>query len=635
MRKLAILVAFLLCITPAFAYEEFNSNPHFSSLTGYVIGDYGTTEYSCWLFFTCLSSETIFNSTWSNSSLGGNSAGKIILTNNNFTGYNSYLEVAPLTTDNFYHSNNISENEDVKNSEGLLHVPKDYQPVVTIRLRINDTTGLTTANLYVAGTYSHLYNILPNITNNSVRNLTFVLPSALANSTYKAYLVLIWSPLAGNTTVEIGEFNFYTLDINEPRDSWTSNVTYEKIRYCGDNSVHERNFSYGNGTQFVFARTADNLPCAALKIGNVTIARTPSCSYDPVVSYSACQSNLSNAEMIIMRDGYYIYQGSGVPTEFYMEKLSLLSSKITVFRPAFGSNNVGIAFNGVELTWLNTSKMVNNESGSSTNISSVIRRTISLLPYLNSSTPAGTGWTLCQSAQAKSNCFPFQNFFDFNGINCLANFGLTCDAATNYQYYINPDCSIAANSTTYCGEWGCNANYSACDFGNIGSFCLADNISYTTTDINGTFSYHSCYPDFCFQANATGISCLDQAAYDAAQADANTTSSLNPLINPVNYFASYIGAAFGLGGVENLMFSQPLFAILCSLAASIGAMFWAMKINPEIHGEKILTIMFVGLLFVFSIAMQNIILWGLTALMAVIAAAMLSGALGNIFGGGK
>jgi hypothetical protein len=116
-----------------------------------------------------------------------------------------------------------------------------------------------------------------------------------------------------------------------------------------------------------------------------------------------------------------------------------------------------------------------------------------------------------------------------------------------------------------------------------------------------------------------------------ANGTANETQppSVESKDNYLNYVASTVGSIAGLGGVKNLLYSQPFLALIIALSLTIA--FAIMARNTS----KWLGLIFIGILFIFTVAFHdNLLMWTMTVLIGILDAGIVTGYFSKIFGGG-
>jgi hypothetical protein len=186
------------------------------------------------------------------------------------------------------------------------------------------------------------------------------------------------------------------------------------------------------------------------------------------------------------------------------------------------------------------------------------------------------------------------------------NVGWYCSDITNSEGYILSNGTEI--NTLYCGDVGCNAEHTHCNFGFIGTYC-EDSTHWIFSDINGVQNTGSCTA-LCVNIT-NGIKCLDNAniTYECINDNGelvNCTSietsleSTNIFINPANSLASMIGGAFG---ITDMGLSKNIASIIFSLISSlsIGVL---LGHYGKIKGSGLMSIFFITnimMLIVFTI----------------------------------
>lgn len=642
--SLISLVFFLFLISGARAYTNYNSNGELSdnyngfSIIDHSIMTYVGVEYTGECY-------TLEHSTNYYSGGGGNYSGYLQLTPQgpnalypcNFTDYSinsTDIYITALSDGSSYID---SENGpcDLGNcSAARMLLPKDHEGLVALRMLFNETTG---ANIDYSNTYLYWFDSLG--ANNRSYFSSFANNTWLYNSLYiqsdksrdryiTVYLKISFNAPSTAPKILIDKFKVYTYDIVEMRDSFFTSYDDELLRYCGgDNSSFrvpfyptynqgfiKRNASLNLGL-FIANSTEDpRIACCVFQSGNITIARK--CTRDT--------QNDTYYNNLIMRD-LVLVSGNGLTYSDSMLIKAISTTGIKYDFYTYGSlcqnGTVKILFNGVgNLSWTvytDTPRFCGAD---------YVDRELSFSGLNLSGTKfrnkyGGTG--------DNPAWIPF---FIFN--SAVDNAGQYCDPVINEQYYILPNGSIQIGSNTSCGSWGCNAANTACDFGSIGQFCSADNVSYTTVSVDGSISYNACYPENCYQLTASDVCYTDLcivngtntivcAATEEAALEARTGAIS---AGSVNYWALTVA---GYLGVTDITTSIAIFSIVISLAVGFFALFLARKNQ---HGPMVFVLATVGVLFICTIAFQNIWLVGILVILAVISAAILSKGLGKTLG---
>jgi hypothetical protein len=576
-----------LSISNVYAYENYNSNPLISATnltSGFWVFDAGVDTDACvwynpltWIYcFTGYNATTpCFNVSVGNGFMNFDNIGC-----NGDIAFNHLLVFPTKNYDYIYASDLINlniTNLDVLNDALILPANKQIIIAFSYKVNSNFTASADASNTFYGyeldGLGQHTTPL--NLTANIWYNYTMFIDAVPFTRIGYIFAQFKNAYIDIDANISISKFKVYTIDINEPRDSWNSNLTLEKINYCGAGSYLDRNYTSVN-TSILLARTAELVPCVVMKLGNITIARTSNCTYGsstPTVC-NALSADLALVEEIILRDGYYFYSGNVNNYQVYFEKLSLLSAKITTIQ-AGGGGSMKIAYDGDGAFF-----QFSNLTGA---YPKAIRQEIDTTALLNDSTPSASNWRY-----TAGSVHSFHPFFSFNGITCVDIAGLYCDYTTNYQYYRNPDCTINPTSYAYCGEWGCNANLTGCDYGFIGTYCL-NNYSYVSVDINGTTIYNSCYPDYCFNLTNSDIGCYaSEEEFIASTATATDSMALT------------IGGLFSL---IDLPTSKALSSLLFSVIGGVGvALLLSKKSKYGDFAVKAFEITAFSLIFMFTLA---------------------------------
>lgn len=360
-----------------------------------------------------------------------------------------------------------------KNQEGILvfnYLWNDSGIITTPTpsLRIDDITG-TIATIYLNTTPSIWYNVsyILNATSND-RNLRIRLDWYWVNTT------------AGN--LQIDKFKFYTYDIQEARTMWSSDINYERVKYCGEYSSNytgtATNYWFNNitrGLSYLLAYGEDNYHCHVFGLGNTTIARR--------------LINFDNTVLYVYRDPFYLlvdYFNDYV----LLTRLSLTTAQVTVFKNQTSIYTPVFIYDGTPPTQINIS---NSTNGLVNSLSGYIRQTVNILPFSNYSTPSGSNWlyheNIYNPGMHSSGYYPF---FISPVISCTPQ--SICDSATNFQYYQTSTCEYT--NEEWCGECGCKSDLTGCNFPEkTGAWCDDYNLTLSCTHTNNIQPCYDVYTE--------------------------------------------------------------------------------------------------------------------------------------------
>jgi len=125
----------------------------------------------------------------------------------------------------------------------------------------------------------------------------------------------------------------------------------------------------------------------------------------------------------------------------------------------------------------------------------------------------------------------------------------------------------------------------------------------------------------------TAIQCYD------SNCNAIPCPSPEVLTNPFGYGALLFGSLFGMGDVANLQTDVAMFAIFLSLILSIATAIGISYKKSE-FAEKAFGYSFLGWFSLFTIGLNNLLLWAVFAVMVIISAGIMSGYFKKVIGGG-
>jgi hypothetical protein len=545
MKKIAILLfSFLFLIvfsSHAYAYQIFNQNPTFTTNNnGYYIADVFTNS-SCFLWWCSNNSYSCFDVQ--------NISGSLKLSNSSRCDYSQTFNSASLTikmlSDNSYYKMNdgnylyMESQPNAKwcdqpetspfgvNPPGYNYtppvcggydyilLPKNKEGIVVLNYTITDNSyldgqytvlevwenGITQLNstlIWYGGTNQKTLFIPPS---NHDRNITVF-------ASWKWYLTpSYYVPV---TNITINKFQFYTLDTNEIRTDWTNNHTSELERYCGAGAIigefKNINGDMGNtyiisenSTSFVFGDDVNNVKCGFVRLDELIIARHWN-FYNPIDSTASNQYNFYTNNL------FFIYTETQSANRFVGFFESFLRTQIKM------TNLYNVNTTPSDLDYINyddifVSKI--NLRSLRDNYSTAFRQTIDLINNPNisisNSNPSGNKFRFYAEGpigiKTYSLYYPF-----FSSLIQVDNLGWHCSDITNSEGYILSNGTEI--NTLYCGDYGCNAEHTHCNFGFIGTYC-SDNTHWAYSDITGIQDTGSCSA-LC--VNKTyGIDCLDNA----------------------------------------------------------------------------------------------------------------------------
>lgn len=598
---------FLLLPTSTYAYETFNQNAFYDSD---ILGSYHTYNNN-------------LNAYW-NATCNGKT-GCLILANNgtdtinrifitNTTGTASYF-TSDWTNITYFLYNVIGSNE-------FINVPKGKVGIIALRYYWNDTPSTNTLPQMIFQNFNT--GVISGMTLSTTPNVWHTATFALNASTdvsFTPYGILLFYELADTPEhLAIDKFQFYTLDVNEIRTDFTSNKTYELIKYCGVNSsVRSDNTYWGawyggtctgqeycgffNDTAFLFGIDDNGIDCGFVKTGNKIFARRWSYAVQPLNTLMSYNTN-----NLFFEANYY----SNIFISFY-ETLIRTQTKMNVIY--LGNTSPGgciacddsqIRYNDVLATNISVYSF---ELNYSTALSQTINLTGNPSVFITNQNPSGTGFRYC-TYNACSPLIPF-----FSTFFSADNTGWYCSDVTNQEGYILPNGTEI--NTLYCGDVGCNAEHTHCNFGFIGTYC-SDNTHWIYSDVSGAqntgFCSYRC-------VNITnGIQCLDNAnvsqecignngqLIDCNTLNQNNTQTvINNCLASGNYYCSTALSLTSFIGVTDKGLSESFLSLIVSFIISVSVLYLGRKSKAGMEG--FLVSMFAFLTGFTLIGLFNPIAW--------------------------
>lgn len=576
-----------------------------NNINGYLIEDTYSEDYTCWWFFTCTNTTEAWVSDWQNSTLGSYTDGKLFLTaNESVDETNKTLRIVPLISNTFVHTSNQTLAEETENNSAWFVVPANKEMIISLRYRFNENTDLIINQDYspVILVYSrtneeeepylyYTYDLTSDVGSNVIENVSFTLPPIIDQMEYKFILSFAWFNGQNTTTFEIDRFKIYTLYDDKATEYWSSDLNVVRETYCGEDSKFSVVSNYANnpfananyynsttGVGWIHAETLDDgYKCNIYKVGDRTIARgtdTYSGMYKVYLHYYSvyhCVYSFNDWNLYELYEyadfnALVSMQNSLYAGHHAIGQISLIN-KFSLLQTSFKNlENNTYAYSGYVLggnNYTNITALTNSSLNPTTyylfNSSNdkayqgdyTLQTTLNLLSYANTSTPAGEFISFSnynfRNADGIAGCSDSSYMFNvqtdyipfFNKITypCIPAF--VCDSDTNFQYYQDINCGY--NNPVWCGEWGCNAEETFCDFGVIGSVCLEDGYSYKTITENGTISYGNCYPDLCYQLTNSTIGCFSEEEYEEYLAENQPVQAFGFSI------AEFLGIEMGFG----------------------------------------------------------------------------------------
>lgn len=637
-----------LSIMPVSAYEVYNENPSFSNSTmSYIIADYGINEtYSTPEFFECYESswETTYESDFENST------GVLLLQNDNCLGLSidqSSVLITPLDATSYYFKSGnytaiegVFEVIDALYEEGLIAVnnyiytiPANKEEIIYLRSSVNDTTNIRVDYTQIYYTIDDVqYTEQINIEQGNFTDTFVIIEPESYSRTLEVYAGFFYTSPADYSQIAIDTFKIYTFDTAEPRTYWSSNQTYEQIRYCGDNGVGydggEVLFeSFANGTMaFHICTDQDgNLSAGVFKLGDTTISRR-------LIN----EEELYGAEydLFEFRDMYFFNVLVSTPTFYEFDALitglSTTEMELTVFNAQHIHNdtepNAYIFYDAVPKPyglWMNGTEFAS--TGIIIDYNQSIRATVDMTSYLNS-TAIGSYWAVC-GRSAGTQCGSSSSYHEFFGSLETANLctpSIVCDQPSNSQYLVTANCSIA--QTISCENWGCNDDLDGCDYGFIGSYCF-NNYSLVTTDTTGASELSYCNitaSEQCYNVSSRLGVCLTEEGY----INYNATNS-NLWTNPSETTAYILGALFDVHDYDSVM---NIFGWLLVLIVSAGVTIFYAKESKDGNPTMIFMIVMAVMLVFVSFVLGWIDPW-IVILLVILVSLLVAKQMG-LFGGG-
>lgn len=644
------------------AYQNFNQNPSFiSNNNGYYIAD-SFTNSSC--FFSWCT-----NNTYSCFDVQ-NTSGSLILSNSSRCDFSHNFNSASVTikmlSDNsFYKMNNgdyvymlskpnskwcdqpetspfginlpgFNFTPPVCSGWDYMVLPKNKEGIIVLNYTLAD-------NSYLDGSYTVLEAWENGITKlnstliwnggNNVKKL--FIPPATYDRNITIFASWKWYTDSGAivipvTNITINKFQFYTLDINEIRNDFTNNATYEIQRYCGDNANYtiisgETHYAFYNDTSYDFGHDENNITCGLVRLGDLILARHWN-------SFSSVVCGSSNY-YYWARDLFFVHDNSHYAWTGLFESFLRNQVKVTTIYNTTTYNELhAFIYNDIYGTTLDIGSFRENYS-------TAFRQIINLTnnPNINITNQNPSGTFFKHFSDGDGDCtgyiFPF-----FTSNIQIDNQGWTCsDIANSEQYVLYNGSTI---NVKYCGDVGCNLQHTHCNFHYVGTYC-ENNYDWIYSDALGIIDSGSCSPNLCInQTNGIGcyknitneyIQCLDNnGVVTDCPSVINPENSKDLFVNPLNYLAVVIGSL--AGQQNNLPLSQVMFSFLISL---IVAGIISVIGRKSRHIEKIFGISFIGMVIFFTFAFfGNIYLIAIDIVFIIMSAGILSGIFNKWFGGG-
>jgi hypothetical protein len=456
-------------------------------------------------------------------------------------------------------------------------LPKNKEGIVVLDYSLTDNTYLDPSYTVLEAWDNGITQLNSTIITSGSATKTLFIPPSNHDRNITVFASWKWyTPIAIQipvTNITINKFEFYTMDTNTIDNSWVANHTYELENYCGVGSTIVREQTADNNgytsniTDFIFGDDINGLQCGLVKLDNLIIAR--------------------HWTGVGFTHNYYYYTPNlfffGSPTtNGFFEEFLRTRVKFTWFNnytwdDVFYSNYLYDNIN------INVSERSLQE-----NYSNALRQTISLInnPSIQITTQTPTGNNFKYSTIGRtSEDSPYHPFFS-SSIS-IDNAGWYCSDISNQEGY------ILGNGTEiniqYCGDYGCNADHTHCNFGFIGSYCDSDT-SWIHSTISGIDNSGTCYRcvnktlgniDCQYYANGTIThQCIDSSGNIAdCSSVVNSTQSINPYVNPANYVASLIG---GLFGITDINIAETISSIIFSLLG--GILMIALLSYTKVHG---------------------------------------------------
>jgi hypothetical protein len=666
---------FIFLSTGVNAYEIFNTNPYFTSNNnGYYIADSFSNE-TCFFWWCSNNTYSCFDVQ--------NITGKLVLSNSsrcNFTNdYNfAGITIKMLSDNSFYKMNNgdyiymlskpnskwcdqpevspfginppnYNYTPPVCSGYDYMVLPKNKQGIIALNYSIYDNYNLdnqyTLLEVWENGvtllnsTFIGSANLTPELK-------TLIIQPASYDRNITVFASWKWyTPIATQipvTNITINKFQFYTLDISETRTDYTNNDTYELERYCGVNTSiltpavpGENKSSFYNNTSFSFRRDANNLICGYVRLNDLIISRNWN-YYNPDYTIYGLLNFFWSRDSFLIND-VSCFQA-------FFEQFLRTQAKITVLHSNGTCLGEGNQFNKMVFQYNDVYSTEVNAYSFKYNYSEAFRETVSLINNSNISisnqNPSGNAFKYFTNVEVEYNWTRNSSYIPFFTSNIqVENTGWYCSNILNMEYFITFNGSII--NEQYCGDVGCNADHTHCNFHYVGIYCEND-YDWIYSDVFGVIDSGSC-PNNTICINQTnGIGCFNNATQTYIQcldingvitdcvSVENPETSKSIFVNPLNFLAINIGSL--AGQQNNLPLSQVMFSFLVALIISITAMIIGRKSR---HIEKVLGLSFVGSIIFFTFAFfGNIYLIAITIIFIIMSAGILSGIFNKWFGGG-
>jgi hypothetical protein len=614
MRKIQLVLPFFLLFFFLFAmnaraYQIFNSNPNFETNTNsFVIAEQGSNGVNCLTPVYDNDTQTL-----------------VITSNGDCNSEDLDSEILYISPTNLnlplQYGTNAQENNSIYHDYFTL--PKNKEGIVSLKVNIFQTNGtynfssfngdsfLLVQHSGTIGNYSfsETYNITSLIAGNGWNNITLIVPSDSIDRNISIYAFLHFgsTPPSNflpneNFTVTLKQFQFYTLDVNELRTDWTNNFTYESLRYCGSGATlrtddpGDSNYSnsFANDSYW-FGTDVNGIDCGYVQLGNLIIAR------------HWAYSTQANQWEYYTSNLFFVQQYADYVTMF-VESFLRTQIKFTLLQNTMPSINASYIF--YDDMAGNFIKMEDLRY----NYTNAFRQTISLIDnadkvkfYNNISNPilpnpnqnpSGNNFRFWFNSYSGSYS-PWHPFFTSN--LQVDNMGWYCSDITNSEGY------ILGNGTEiksqYCGDFGCNAQHTHCDFGFIGIYC-SDSTHWAYSDVYGVQDAGTCTAlcknvtggIICSHLNNTH-ECINN---NGEVVDCNVLVPLPTIAtNPLGTLALIIGGLFGITDLATSEFiSSIIFSLIFALILPTAIIIYLSK-KLEAGTEKIFAISWIAWLIVF------------------------------------
>lgn len=680
MRKSVFLTAtlmagLLMLSTGSLAYQIFNHNPSFINSNGYYIAD-SFTNSSCFLWWCTNNTYSCFDNQ--------NATGKLLLSNSSRCDFNGNFNSASVTikmlsNGGYYKMSNgdyqylvsrpnsewcdqpekspfgiqpvgVNLTPPVCSGWDYMVLPKNKEGIVVLDYSLTDNTYLDPSYTVLEVWENGDTQLNSTIITSGATTKTLFIPASNHDRNITVFASWKWyTPIPIKipvTNITINKFEFYTMDTTEIRTDWTNNNTFEMQKYCGDDFTLVPTFvefhdSFVNtSTAYGFGYDDNGLMCGYVKLGTLILARQYNWQFlNPAVcsfNYFEMTPNLFFAYLLDSADSNRLFVG-------FFESLTRTQAKLTVLF----SNYTGDTKNSFKFDDLNSTTVYGLEN----NYQNAFRETITLInnPLVNitNNNPAGNnfqwgfygGYVGCVFGNnGLSRLYPF-----FSSSVTVDNTGWYCSAISNQEGFILSNGTEI--NTKYCGDFGCNPSYTRCNFGFTGTYCSDDHnwiyrdaIGVQNSGTCAGFCVNKTYGVNCYSNDNTTLDCIDNTGNFVSCSSLLQRKSAD-IAAQLNQAGNWYAAAsfYIINGVTGTTDIDLAVAASSFLFIMIGSFIVLIIARRSKHLDKIIGIFFIGGLMLLTLISAPYVayLLGIDVVLFVLAAALLSGQLQKLIGGGE